>query len=183
MEWHTPAEQPCVLIHAQLDKGETLGGQGTCLPLRQRTSASPSRRPRPTSAIICHVYTPARRGEGSVASMAKSELYVITKAKDLCSYIMTVTDKSPKRFRFGMLGDKAIGQLSGSRQLEAFGITREWIGASARHMAEEIPLALRDVLADACMAGLPGVEVLRLSMEREMGMNCKRYLNQLKGGH
>lgn len=30
----------------------------------------------------------------------KSELSVITKAKDLCSYIMTVTDKSPKRFRF-----------------------------------------------------------------------------------
>lgn len=29
-----------------------------------------------------------------------SELSVITKAKDLCSYIMTITDKSPKRFRF-----------------------------------------------------------------------------------
>lgn len=32
--------------------------------------------------------------------MAKSELAVITKAKDLCSYVMTVTEKSPKRFRF-----------------------------------------------------------------------------------
>ena len=29
-----------------------------------------------------------------------SELSVITKAKDLCSYILTVTEKSPKRFRF-----------------------------------------------------------------------------------
>ena len=29
-----------------------------------------------------------------------SELTVITKAKDLCSYIMTVTQKSPKQFRF-----------------------------------------------------------------------------------
>ena len=29
-----------------------------------------------------------------------SELTVITKAKDLCAYIMTVTEKSPKRFRF-----------------------------------------------------------------------------------
>ncbi|MBR3637016.1 MAG: four helix bundle protein [Lachnospiraceae bacterium] len=28
---------------------------------------------------------------------------VITKAKDLCSYIMTVTDKSPKRFRFTLV--------------------------------------------------------------------------------
>ncbi|MCR4594264.1 MAG: four helix bundle protein [Clostridiales bacterium] len=30
----------------------------------------------------------------------KSELAVITKAKDLCSYVMTVTQKSPKQFRF-----------------------------------------------------------------------------------
>lgn len=32
-----------------------------------------------------------------------SELAVITRAKDLCSYIMTVTDKSPKRFRFTLV--------------------------------------------------------------------------------
>ena len=30
----------------------------------------------------------------------QSELLVITKAKDLCAYIMTITQKSPKRFRF-----------------------------------------------------------------------------------
>ncbi len=30
----------------------------------------------------------------------QSELTVITKAKDLCTYIMTVTQKSPKQFRF-----------------------------------------------------------------------------------
>lgn len=28
---------------------------------------------------------------------------MITKAKELCSYIMTVTDKSPKRFRFTLV--------------------------------------------------------------------------------
>ena len=32
--------------------------------------------------------------------MAESELAVVTKAKDLCSYVMTVTQKSPKHFRF-----------------------------------------------------------------------------------
>ncbi|MBR0172309.1 MAG: four helix bundle protein [Lachnospiraceae bacterium] len=32
-----------------------------------------------------------------------SELSVITKAKDLCSYILTVTEKSPKRFRFTLV--------------------------------------------------------------------------------
>lgn len=30
----------------------------------------------------------------------QSELTVITKAKDLCAYVMTVTQKSPKQFRF-----------------------------------------------------------------------------------
>ena len=30
----------------------------------------------------------------------QSELTVITKAKDLCTYIMTVTQRSPKQFRF-----------------------------------------------------------------------------------
>ena len=32
--------------------------------------------------------------------MKQSDLTVITKAKDLCSYIMKVTDKSPKKFRY-----------------------------------------------------------------------------------
>ncbi|MBR1470603.1 MAG: four helix bundle protein [Lachnospiraceae bacterium] len=35
--------------------------------------------------------------------IAKSELSVITKAKELCSYIMKVTDRSPKRFRFTLV--------------------------------------------------------------------------------
>ena len=33
-------------------------------------------------------------------SQNQSELIVITKAKELCSYVMTVTQKSPKHFRF-----------------------------------------------------------------------------------
>ena len=32
-----------------------------------------------------------------------SDLAVITKAKDLCSYVFTVTDKSPKKFRFTLV--------------------------------------------------------------------------------
>ena len=38
-----------------------------------------------------------------VEGAKKSELSVITKAKDLCSYIMTVTQKSPKQFRFSFV--------------------------------------------------------------------------------
>ena len=33
----------------------------------------------------------------------ENELVVITKAKNLCSYIMTVTEKSPKKFRFSFV--------------------------------------------------------------------------------
>lgn len=33
----------------------------------------------------------------------ESELAVITRAKELCQYIMVVTDKSPKKFRFTLV--------------------------------------------------------------------------------
>ena len=33
----------------------------------------------------------------------KSELQVVTKAKDLCSYILTITQKSTKKFRFTLV--------------------------------------------------------------------------------
>lgn len=32
-----------------------------------------------------------------------TELSVITKAKDLCDYVLTVTDKSPKKYRFTLV--------------------------------------------------------------------------------
>lgn len=35
--------------------------------------------------------------------MKKSELFVVTKAKDLANYILTVTEKSPKKFRFTLV--------------------------------------------------------------------------------
>ncbi len=34
----------------------------------------------------------------------QSELQVITYAKKLCSYVMTITQKSPKQFRFSLVG-------------------------------------------------------------------------------
>ena len=34
----------------------------------------------------------------------QSELIVITKAKDLCAYVMVTTQKSPKQFRFSYVG-------------------------------------------------------------------------------
>ena len=36
-------------------------------------------------------------------SVKKSDLYVITKAKELTKYVITVTEKSPKKFRFTLV--------------------------------------------------------------------------------
>ena len=33
----------------------------------------------------------------------KSDLYVITKTKELAKYVITVTEKSPKKFRFTLV--------------------------------------------------------------------------------
>ena len=58
--------------------------------------------------------------------IAKSELSVITKAKDLCSYIMTVTDKSPKRFRFTLvsrLQNYALDVIHETETLETMVVT------------------------------------------------------------
>ena len=35
--------------------------------------------------------------------MKKSELFVMTKAKDLAKYILTITEKTPKKFRFTLV--------------------------------------------------------------------------------
>lgn len=42
---------------------------------------------------------------GRYSNMAtkKSDLYIITKVKELTKYVITVTEKSPKKFRFTLV--------------------------------------------------------------------------------
>lgn len=70
----------------------------------------------------------------------EKELYVITKAKELCTYVVTITEKSPKKFRFTFVGRmqnlsldvienlyRANDVYIGSSQNEkAIQIRREW---------------------------------------------------------
>ena len=42
-------------------------------------------------------------GERRLPRANTSELSVITKAKELCNYVLTVTDKSPKKFRYTLV--------------------------------------------------------------------------------
>lgn len=38
-----------------------------------------------------------------MANTKKSDLYVVTKLKELTKYVITVTEKSPKKFRFTLV--------------------------------------------------------------------------------
>ncbi len=38
-----------------------------------------------------------------MSKKGRNELTIITKTKNLCSYVLTVTDKSPKKFRFTLV--------------------------------------------------------------------------------
>ncbi len=38
-----------------------------------------------------------------MANTKKSDLYVVTKVKELTKYVITVTEKSPKKFRFTLV--------------------------------------------------------------------------------
>ena len=63
------------------------------------------------------------------AAAKQSELTVITKAKELCSYVLTVSDKSPKKFRF---------TLSGRLQNYSISIVEQLL------FANEVRMAVRD---------------------------------------
>lgn len=45
----------------------------------------------------------AIRGFSGAGRRGTSELVVIVRAKELCGYVLTVTDKSPKKFRFTLV--------------------------------------------------------------------------------
>ena len=67
-----------------------------------------------------------------------SELTIITRAKDLCSYIMTVTQKSPKHFRFtfvSRLQSLALDIIENLYRANDTFITKENTAAQARRLA------------------------------------------------
>ncbi len=63
------------------------------------------------------------------------ELVVITKVKDLCSYVFTVTEKSPKRFRFTLVSKLQMYALDTMENL--FRANEVYIGNRQKEKAEE----------------------------------------------
>lgn len=81
--------------------------------------------------------------------------------------------------RFGMLNGKHIERLSKNEHLIAAGVTWRWIDTVAKRMAKELPTVLHEVLEMASEEDLAGIDALREDMEREIRMNCSRFLNQV----
>lgn len=54
-------------------------------------------------SILLLYWHPCTQDKREMPMVKRSDLSVITKAKDLSSYILTITDKSPKKFRFTLV--------------------------------------------------------------------------------
>ena len=68
----------------------------------------------------------------------QSELTVITKAKDLCSYIVTVTQKSPKQFRFSFtsrLQNLSLNVIENLYRANDTFVTKENLAAREKRLA------------------------------------------------
>lgn len=68
----------------------------------------------------------------------QSELTVITKAKDLCSYIVTVTQKSPKQFRFtftSRLQNLSLNVIENLYRANDAFVTKENLAAREKRLA------------------------------------------------
>lgn len=69
--------------------------------------------------------------------ITQSELTVITKAKDLCSYIVTVTQKSPKQFRFtftSRLQNLSLNVIENLYRANDTFVTKENLGAREKRL-------------------------------------------------
>lgn len=90
----------------------------------------------------------------------QSYLNVITKAKDLCSYVMTVTKKSPKQFRFTFVSRLQNLALSAIENL--FRANDVFVSKSDIHSQKERISYQRSAMTDLKLLGY----IALLSMEQ-----------------
>lgn len=97
--------------------------------------------------------------------MEAGELAVITKAKDVCNYIITVTDKSPKKFRFTLIGrmqNYALDIIEGMIMANEVYVTEKGLGVNIEALKERQKLQ-RNVLTNIKLLAY----VSQLSMEQK----------------
>ncbi len=97
----------------------------------------------------------------AINTKQQAELMVLTKSKELCSYIMTITHKSPKEFRFSLvsrLHNLALGVVENIiRANEIFMGAKEPAQIKARAQYQ------RDALTDLMVLSY----IAQLSMEQK----------------
>ncbi len=100
--------------------------------------------------------------EGKMARNEESELTVITRAKELCQYILVITDKSPKKFRFTLVSRlqnyslSVIEHLFKANQLFAAGDTvHQRLSFQQEAMTELRLLAYMSMIAREAQCILP----------------------------
>lgn len=118
------------------------------------------------SAVLAPLY--------DVASIAPYQSLSPRRRKPLRA-AMSIGDEN----RFGMLDNSHLEQLSHDANLTAAGVTLEWINSSAIRMASQMPTALQSALDEANDAHLAGVEQVGPALAREIGANCRRFLERL----
>ena len=91
----------------------------------------------------------------------QSELSVITKAKDLCSYVFTVTAKSPKRFRFTLVAKLQTYSLAVIENL--FLANEVYLGSRLKANAEKRLAYQRRALTSLKLLGY----MAQLAMEQQ----------------
>ena len=87
----------------------------------------------------------------------QSELTVITKAKDLCSYVMTVTQKSPKQFRLtftSRLQNLLLDVIGALHRANDTFLTKENVSAREK---DRIPTSGHDGFKAACILFTAGL--------------------------
>ncbi len=97
--------------------------------------------------------------------MEAGELAVITKAKDVCNYIITVTDKFPKKFRFTLIGrmqNYALDIIEGMIMANEVYVTEKGLGVNIEALKERQKLQ-RNVLTNIKLLAY----VSQLSMEQK----------------
>jgi len=92
----------------------------------------------------------------------KNELTVVMKAKDLCSYVVTVTQKSPKQFRFTFVS--RLQNLAMDVIENIYRANEVFIGAGSKGNAEK--------RLDFQHKALTSLKILAYFAEMAMTQNC-----------
>ena len=112
-----------------------------------------------------------------------SELQVITFAKNLCSYVMTITQQSPKQFRFSLIGrmqgyvPDTVKELYYANDIYVTSASRA--GGVRRQVCQRKAMAMLKLLSRAAQVGMEQ-GAIRQKQSRQISGQCYNTQNLLR---